>query len=43
MATILFEFVELFLVYIGNNWNGVNDTTSQACGVYQYYCKWPGI
>jgi len=41
MATILFEFVELFLGYYSNNWIG--NVTSQACGVYQYNCKWPGI
>jgi hypothetical protein len=40
MATILFESVELFLGIIGYNWNGFNNLTSQACGVYQYYCKW---
>jgi hypothetical protein len=38
MATILFEFVELFLGYYGNNWFG--NVTSQPRGVYQYYCKW---
>jgi hypothetical protein len=38
MATILFELVELFLGYHGNNWCG--NVTSQTRGVYQYNCKW---
>jgi hypothetical protein len=38
MATILFEFVELFLGNHGNNWD--RNITSQARGLYQYNCKW---
>jgi len=40
MATILFEFVELFLGYHGNNWDRLNNLTNQTRGVYQYNCKW---
>jgi hypothetical protein len=37
MATILFEFVELFLGYYGNG--RIGNIACKSRRVYKYYCK----